>query len=266
MVMPEPNPAMQKTRTWWWQGRLGVSLLFLVFPLLRTEPLQLELSFNGLSEPQNVTLAAILPLHNTEYPWAWPRVGPALIRALERVNDEPTLLPGHRLRIVYDSSESKDGVCSDSVAPLVAVDLKFSYDPWAFIGPGCDYASSPVGRFTTHWDVPMVTAGAAAIGFNMYTSITNTGPTHKKLGEFGVRLHRHFGWHRHAMLMFSDNKDDDRPYYFTAEGLYTQLQLDNITTADKVFNEKTGPVQYDDLISDISQSARGELPVQSLSI
>uniref|UniRef100_A0A8C7IUG9 Guanylate cyclase n=1 Tax=Oncorhynchus kisutch TaxID=8019 RepID=A0A8C7IUG9_ONCKI len=200
------------------------------------------LSFNGLSEPQNVTLAAILPLHNTEYPWAWPRVGPALIRALERVNDEPTLLPGHRLRIVYDSSESKDGVCSDSVAPLVAVDLKFSYDPWAFIGPGCDYASSPVGRFTTHWDVPMVTAGAAAIGFNMYTSITNTGPTHKKLGEFGVRLHRHFGWHRHAMLMFSDNKDDDRPYYFTAEGLYTQLQLDNITTADKVFNEQTGPV------------------------
>uniref|UniRef100_A0A8C8FMN1 Guanylate cyclase n=1 Tax=Oncorhynchus tshawytscha TaxID=74940 RepID=A0A8C8FMN1_ONCTS len=256
MVMPEPNPAMQKTRTRWWQGRLGVPLLFLVFPLLRTEPIQLELSFNGLSEPQNVTLAAILPLHNTEYPWAWPRVGPALIRALERVNDEPTLLPGHRLRIVYDSSESKDGVCSDSVAPLVAVDLKFSYDPWAFIGPGCDYASSPVGRFTTHWDVPMVTAGAAAIGFNMYTSITNTGPTHKKLGEFGVRLHRHFGWHRHAMLMFSDNKDDDRPYYFTAEGLYTQLQLDNITTADKVFNEQTGPVQYDDLISDISQSAR----------
>uniref|UniRef100_A0A8C8MIA4 Guanylate cyclase n=1 Tax=Oncorhynchus tshawytscha TaxID=74940 RepID=A0A8C8MIA4_ONCTS len=197
----------------------------------------------------NVTLAAILPLSNTEYPWAWPRVGPALMRALERVNDDPTLLPGHRLRIVYDSSENKDGVCSDSVAPLVAVDFKFSYDPWAFIGPGCDYASSPVGRFTTHWDVPMVTAGAAAIGFHLYTSITNTGPTHKKLGEFGVRLHRHFGWHRHAMLMFSDNKNDDRPYYFTAEGLYTQLQLDNITTADKVFNEQNGPVQYDNLIS-----------------
>uniref|UniRef100_A0A8C8JNQ7 Guanylate cyclase n=1 Tax=Oncorhynchus tshawytscha TaxID=74940 RepID=A0A8C8JNQ7_ONCTS len=247
---------MQRTRTWWWQGQLGIPLLFLVFPLLRTEPLQLELSFNGLSEPQNVTLAAILPLSNTEYPWAWPRVGPALMRALERVNDDPTLLPGHRLRIVYDSSENKDGVCSDSVAPLVAVDFKFSYDPWAFIGPGCDYASSPVGRFTTHWDVPMVTAGAAAIGFHLYTSITNTGPTHKKLGEFGVRLHRHFGWHRHAMLMFSDNKNDDRPYYFTAEGLYTQLQLDNITTADKVFNEQNGPVQYDNLISVISQSAR----------
>uniref|UniRef100_A0A6Q2ZL82 Guanylate cyclase n=1 Tax=Esox lucius TaxID=8010 RepID=A0A6Q2ZL82_ESOLU len=192
-----------------------------------------------LMDGENVTLAAILPLSNTNYPWAWPRVGPALIRALEQVNDNPNLLPGHRLRLIFNSSENKDGFCSDSVAPLVAVDFKFSYDPWAFIGPGCDYSSSPVGRFTTHWDVPMVTAGAAAIGFKMFTSITNTGPTHKKLGEFGVHLHRHFGWHKHGMIMFSDNKDDDRPYYFTAEGMYTQLHLENITTADLVFNENS---------------------------
>uniref|UniRef100_A0A6Q2ZFK7 Guanylate cyclase n=1 Tax=Esox lucius TaxID=8010 RepID=A0A6Q2ZFK7_ESOLU len=186
-------------------------------------PSPLVLSSNRLLEPQNVTLAAILPLSNTNYPWAWPRVGPALIRALEQVNDNPNLLPGHRLRLIFNSSENKDGFCSDSVAPLVAVDFKFSYDPWAFIGPGCDYSSSPVGRFTTHWDVPMVTAGAAAIGFKMFTSITNTGPTHKKLGEFGVHLHRHFGWHKHGMIMFSDNKDDDRPYYFTDSQVVTVL-------------------------------------------
>ncbi|XP_010871981.2 atrial natriuretic peptide receptor 1 isoform X1 [Esox lucius] len=245
---------MQTTRTLCWQGGLGVALLFLLFPLLRPEPLHLQLSSNRLLEPQNVTLAAILPLSNTNYPWAWPRVGPALIRALEQVNDNPNLLPGHRLRLIFNSSENKDGFCSDSVAPLVAVDFKFSYDPWAFIGPGCDYSSSPVGRFTTHWDVPMVTAGAAAIGFKMFTSITNTGPTHKKLGEFGVHLHRHFGWHKHGMIMFSDNKDDDRPYYFTAEGMYTQLHLENITTADLVFNENS--FHYDSLITEISQGAR----------
>uniref|UniRef100_A0A6Q2ZJA5 Guanylate cyclase n=1 Tax=Esox lucius TaxID=8010 RepID=A0A6Q2ZJA5_ESOLU len=227
----ELKPVMQTTRTLCWQGGLGV--------------------------PQNVTLAAILPLSNTNYPWAWPRVGPALIRALEQVNDNPNLLPGHRLRLIFNSSENKDGFCSDSVAPLVAVDFKFSYDPWAFIGPGCDYSSSPVGRFTTHWDVPMVTAGAAAIGFKMFTSITNTGPTHKKLGEFGVHLHRHFGWHKHGMIMFSDNKDDDRPYYFTAEGMYTQLHLENITTADLVFNENS--FHYDSLITEISQGARGDV-------
>ncbi|KAM6972862.1 atrial natriuretic peptide receptor 1 [Aplochiton taeniatus] len=254
-----------------WEG--GVSCFFLLFPciinptgqsaelLLSSTSSTSSLSANsggGLLVPQNVTLAAILPLSNTDYPWAWPRVGPALYRALERVNSDPSLLPGRRLNLVYGSSENKDGFCSDSAAPLVAVDLKFSHDPWAFIGPGCDYASSPVGRFTSHWEVPMVTAGAPAIGFNTHTSITNTGPTHAKLGELGVTIHRHFGWQRHAMLMFSDNKDDndDRPCYFTVEGLYTRLKAHNISIADMVFNEQLDRVEYQDLVNGISQRAR----------
>ncbi|XP_026875547.1 atrial natriuretic peptide receptor 1 isoform X1 [Electrophorus electricus] len=206
--------------------------------------------------PRNITLAVILPLHNTEYPWAWPRVGPALHRALEKVNSDPTLLPGHHMQLVFSSSENKEGLCSDSVAPLVAVDLKFAHDPWAFIGPGCDYASSPVARFTTHWEVPMVTAGARALGFNMYSSITNTGPTHKKLGEFVARMHHSFGWHRYAMLMFHDKKNDDRPCYFAVEGPYTEMRAYNITAVDMVFNEDAEPVPYADLVHDIRQQAR----------
>uniref|UniRef100_A0A8C1VVF5 Guanylate cyclase n=1 Tax=Cyprinus carpio TaxID=7962 RepID=A0A8C1VVF5_CYPCA len=222
--------------------------------LVELEPLAL----NPHLPQQNITLAVILPLHNTEYPWAWPRVGPALHWALDKVNSDPNLLPGYHLQLVFNSSENKEGVCSDSVAPLVAVDLKFSYNPWAFIGPGCDYSSSPVARFTTHWEVPMITGGARALGFNLYSSITNIGPTHKKLGEFVVRMHRHFGWHKHAMLMFSDNKNDDRPCYFAVEGPYTQMREDNITADDMVFNEDDEPIRYEVLLRDISQKARGK--------
>uniref|UniRef100_A0A8B9JHK0 Guanylate cyclase n=1 Tax=Astyanax mexicanus TaxID=7994 RepID=A0A8B9JHK0_ASTMX len=207
---------------------------------------------------RNITLAIILPKQNTEYPWAWPRVGPALNWALEKVNSDPTLLPGYHMQLVFSSSENKEGLCSDSVAPLVAVDLKFAHDPWAFIGPGCDYASSPVARFTTHWEVPMVTAGAPALGFNMYSSITNTGPTHKKLGEFVVRMHHNFGWHKYAMVMFHDKKNDDRPCYFAVEGPYTEMTADNITAKDMVFNEDDEPLSYADLINGISQRGRGK--------
>ncbi|XP_016126408.1 atrial natriuretic peptide receptor 1-like [Sinocyclocheilus grahami] len=245
-------------------GPLRLTLLVLLsgvsFGVVELEPLAQNQpqSLSPHSPQQNITLAVILPLHNTEYPWAWPRVGPALHWALDKANSDPNLLPGYHLQLVFNSSENKEGVCSDSVAPLVAVDLKFSYNPWAFIGPGCDYSSSPVARFTTHWEVPMITGGARALGFNLYSSITNIGPTHKKLGEFVVRMHRHFGWHKHALLMFSDNKKDDRPCYFAVEGPYTQMREDNITADDMVFNEDDEPVRYEVLLRDISQKARGK--------
>ncbi|XP_042166817.1 atrial natriuretic peptide receptor 1-like [Oncorhynchus tshawytscha] len=208
---------------------------------------------------RNITLAIILPQRNTAYPWAWPRVGPALERAIDTINTDPALLPGHHLGYVFKNSENEEGICSESIAPLMAVDLKFAHDPWAFIGPGCDYTSSPVGLFTTHWDIPMVTAGAPAVGFNginMYPSITNTGPTHKKLGKFGLHICKHFEWKEQVLLMFSDNKKDDRPCYFAVEGLYTELHLNNITSVDLVFEENTGPVNYSDLLHNIKQDGR----------
>lgn len=206
-----------------------------------------------------VTLAAILPLTNTDYAWAWPRVAPALYRAVHQVNSDPWLLPGLELRLVHGSSENHEGFCSDSMAPLVAVDLKQSNDPWAFIGPGCDYSSSPVARFTTHWDVPMVTAGARAFGFKDYAAVTNTGPTHKKLGEFGMKIQEMFGWWAHAMLIYSDNKDanDDRPCYFAVEGLYTLFGGHNISIRDHSI-EADGGLDYRAVVQEVRDNGRGQ--------
>ncbi|KAM4724883.1 atrial natriuretic peptide receptor 1 [Anableps anableps] len=208
-------------------------LLLLFVPLIRADDCSFA-SGNMTDGRQKVSIAAILPKTNTGYPWSWPRVAPALHQAISRVNCDPWLLPGLKLELVSGNSENSAGYCSDSMAPLVAVDLKFAHDPWAFIGPGCDYSSSPVARFTTHWDVPMVTAGARAIGFKLYGAVTNTGPTHLKLGEFTWKIHQDFGWLRHVMLVYTDVKDsnDDRPYYFTVEGVYELLRNQNITIYD----------------------------------
>uniref|UniRef100_A0A8D0CSS8 Receptor ligand binding region domain-containing protein n=1 Tax=Sander lucioperca TaxID=283035 RepID=A0A8D0CSS8_SANLU len=206
---------------------------------------------------QTVTLAAILPLTNTAYAWAWPRVGAALQRAVRQVNSDPTLLPGLTLRLVHNNSENADGFCSDFMAPLVAVDLREDYNPWAFIGPGCDYSSSPVARFTTHWDIPMV-SGKGVLGHpNVHASVTNTGPTHQKLGELGLRLQARFEWQRRAMLVYSDNKDanDDRPCYFAVEGFYTVLGDHNITVMDHSI--ETDNVNYGDVVKAIRNNARG---------
>ncbi|KAL8184580.1 UNVERIFIED_CONTAM: hypothetical protein K2H54_021072 [Gekko kuhli] len=218
--------------------------------------LLVALSQLGPAAGANLTIAVVLPQHNTTYPWAWPRVGPAIQLAIRKINSQPDLLPNHTVRSIFNTSEDDRGVCSDAVAPLSAVDLKMGYDPDAFMGPGCVYTSAPIARFTRHWKIPLVTAGAEAVGFGdkgEYGSTTRTGPSHGKLGEFAVYLHEHFNWTSRALLLYRDNKTDDRPCYFAVEGLYVILpDMINITVEENPFSE----VNYSALIRDIRTKAR----------
>uniref|UniRef100_A0A8U7NNI9 Guanylate cyclase n=1 Tax=Corvus moneduloides TaxID=1196302 RepID=A0A8U7NNI9_CORMO len=214
-------------------------MLAVLAPLLAS---LLALLPGAVTAPAPLTLAVVLPQHNLTYPWAWPRVGPAVRLAAAAVNSRRDLLPGFTLGWVFGNSEDRHGVCSEMAAPLVAVDLRLSHHPAAFLGPGCVYSAAPVARFTSHWQLPLVTAGAEAHGFDdkseEFGLTTRAGPSHRKLGELGVQLHRHFNWTRRALLVYWDERVDDRPYYFAAEGLYMQLPtLRNLTVRDVVFRD-----------------------------
>ncbi|KAM6435639.1 atrial natriuretic peptide receptor 1 isoform 1-T1 [Liasis olivaceus] len=205
----------------------------------------------------NLTLAVVLPRHNTTYPWAWPRVGPGIELAIQKVNAQPDLLPGYTVQKVFGTSENSQGVCSDIMAPLSAVDLKMGYNPDAFVGPGCVYSAAPVARYTQHWGLPLVTAAAEAIGFdikdNEFALVTRTGASHSKLGEFGISLSKYFNWTSCAMLLYWDKATDDRPCFFAVEGLYMQLpSLHNMTIEVVPFMS----TNYTALIQDIKQKAR----------
>uniref|UniRef100_A0A8C8BQP7 Guanylate cyclase n=1 Tax=Otus sunia TaxID=257818 RepID=A0A8C8BQP7_9STRI len=209
-----------------------------------------------------LTLAVVLPERNLTYPWAWPRVGPAVRLAAAAVNARPDLLPGFTLRWVFGSSEDGHGVCSEMAAPLAAVDLRLAHHPAAFLGPGCVYTAAPVARFTSHWRLPLVTAGAEAHGFDdkreQFGLTTRAGPSHRKLGELGVQLHRRFNWTRRALLVYWDEKVDDRPYFFAAEGLYVQLPtLRNLTVMDVVFRDGGN---FSFIIQEIKQKGRVHSP------
>uniref|UniRef100_A0A8V5GN00 Guanylate cyclase n=1 Tax=Melopsittacus undulatus TaxID=13146 RepID=A0A8V5GN00_MELUD len=218
------------------------------------------MGIGGVRAPLNPDGAALERLHgrNLSYPWAWPRVGPAVRLAVAAVNARPDLLPGFQLRWVFGSSEDGHGVCSEMAAPLAAVDLQLAHHPAAFLGPGCVYTAAPVARFTSHWRLPLVTAGAEAHGFDdkreQFGLTTRAGPSHRKLGELGVQLHRRFNWTRRALLVYWDEKMDDRPYFFAAEGLYVQLPtLRNLSVLDVVFR---GGGNFSFIIQEIKHKGR----------
>uniref|UniRef100_A0A2K5PZD0 guanylate cyclase n=1 Tax=Cebus imitator TaxID=2715852 RepID=A0A2K5PZD0_CEBIM len=179
------------------------------------------------SRAGNLTVAVVLPLANTSYPWSWARVGPAVELALARVKARPDLLPGWTVRTVLGSSENALGVCSDTAAPLAAVDLKWEHNPAVFLGPGCVYAAAPVGRFTAHWRVPLLTAGAPALGFGVkdeYALTTRAGPSYAKLGDFVAALHRRLGWERQALMLYAYRPGDDEHCFFLVEGLFMRIR------------------------------------------
>ncbi|XP_014731054.1 PREDICTED: LOW QUALITY PROTEIN: atrial natriuretic peptide receptor 2 [Sturnus vulgaris] len=196
--------------------------------------------------PANLTVAVVLPERNVSYAWAWPRVGPALSLALEALErGEPPLLPRpFSVRVEFMSSEL-EGACSEYVAPLNAVDLKLYHDPDVLFGPGCVYPAASVGRFASHWRLPLITGGAVAAGFSRkrehYSTTVRTGPSAPKLGAFVSHLHAHFNWSARAVLLYVDRKTDDRPYYFTVEGIYQELQDgNNLTVTVHIYSPEEG--------------------------
>ncbi|XP_040436608.1 LOW QUALITY PROTEIN: atrial natriuretic peptide receptor 2 [Falco naumanni] len=194
----------------------------------------------------NLTVAVVLPERNVSYAWAWPRVGPALSLALEALErGDPPLLPRpFSVRVEFMSSEL-EGACSEYVAPLNAVDLKLYHDPDVLFGPGCVYPAASVGRFASHWRLPLITGGAVAAGFSRkrehYSTTVRTGPSAPKLGAFVSHLHAHFNWSARAVLLYVDRKTDDRPYYFTVEGVYQELQDgSNLTVRHHIYSPDEG--------------------------
>lgn len=232
-------------------ARARLALLLLLPPLLLLRG----------GHASNLTVAVVLPLANTSYPWSWARVGPAVALALARVEARRDLLPGRTVRTVLGSSENAQGACSDTAAPLAAVDLKWEHDPALFLGPGCVYAAAPVGRFTAHWRVPLLTAGAPALGFGAkdeYALTTRAGPSHAKLGDFVVALHRRLGWERRALMAYAYRPGDDQPCFFVVEGLYMRVRDRLNITVDHVEFAEGDHDHYTRLLRTVQRKGRGE--------
>nr|XP_055056970.1 LOW QUALITY PROTEIN: atrial natriuretic peptide receptor 2 [Misgurnus anguillicaudatus] len=208
------------------------------------------------SEKGNITVAVMLP-DNLKYPWAMPRVLPAIRMAQEKIHTS-ALLRGQTINLLNFSTEDSSGSCSENVAQIIAVDTKLYNKPDAFIGPGCAYSVASVGRFASHWKLPLITAGGLAYGFDTgeeFKTIVRTGPTTTKLGDFISYLHAHFNWTSRALMIFHDLKQDDRPHYFLSEGIYITLRGENITV-DAYPYEDHQSYNYKNIITFIKDSGR----------
>uniref|UniRef100_A0A7N6BKN6 Guanylate cyclase n=1 Tax=Anabas testudineus TaxID=64144 RepID=A0A7N6BKN6_ANATE len=206
----------------------------------------------------NITVAVMLPDNHHKYPWALPRVFPAILMAHEDLHVKHGLLLGRSINILNFSTEDPAaGSCAESRAQVVAVDAKLYIRPDAFFGPGCVYPLASVGRFASHWKLPLITAGGPAYGFDKrdeYRTIVRSGPSTTKLGDFANVLHTHFNWTSRAVVIFYDLRQDDRPHYFLSEGIFLNLKEEmNITVEAQPYEDDK---DYKEIISFMKEHGR----------
>uniref|UniRef100_A0A8C7F647 Guanylate cyclase n=1 Tax=Oncorhynchus kisutch TaxID=8019 RepID=A0A8C7F647_ONCKI len=207
----------------------------------------------------NITVAVMLPDNYHKYPWALPRVFPAIIMANENLQKKHGVLQGHSIQLLNFSTEDSTGVCAENKAQIIAVDTKLYNKPDAFFGPGCVYSVASVGRFASHWKLPLITAGGTAYGFvngDEYKTIVRTGPSTTKLGDFASIIHAQFNWTSRAILIFHDVKKDDRPHYFLSEGIYIILKAENVTVDALPYQDS--PSYYKEIITFMKDHGRSK--------
>uniref|UniRef100_A0A8C9V6J0 Natriuretic peptide receptor 3 n=1 Tax=Scleropages formosus TaxID=113540 RepID=A0A8C9V6J0_SCLFO len=170
---------------------------------------------------EHVDVLVLLP-RNASYIFSVAAVRPAIELAQRSIASERRL----RFAVRYE-----DSGCGDR-ALFSLVDRGFAQKPDLILGPVCEYAASDVVRVASHWDVPVVSAGALATGFARrdrgYTHLTRIGPSYLKMARSISALFRHFGW-QSALLLYEDDREE-RNCYFTVEAVHSALEAEQLST------------------------------------
>ncbi|XP_053557156.1 atrial natriuretic peptide receptor 3 isoform X2 [Bombina bombina] len=205
---------------------------------------------NPLDEDK-VNMLVLLPKNNS-YMFSLNRVKPAIEYAVKSIQENETLLPGLRFNVQY-----KDSECGN-LALFGLVDTAIQQQkPDVILGPACEYAAAPVARLASHWNIPMISAGALANGFKLkeseYSHLTRISPAYSKMGEMFLAMFRYHNWNR-AMLVYSDNKME-RNCYFTMEGVHEAFSAEGYHMSIYSF-EETSHLDADEIVMSIKNKER----------
>ncbi|KAM3610908.1 uncharacterized protein V6R79_010497 [Siganus canaliculatus] len=173
---------------------------------------------------EDIDVLVFLPQNNS-YLFSHTRVAPAILYAQEKLRAVGQF-SGFHFNIHYENSEYGNN------AMFLLVDRSCSLKPDLILGPVLEYEAAPVARLASHWNIPMISAGALAAGFaekdREFSLLTRISPPYVKMAETFSAMFEHFNW-KSALLVFEDDKEQ-RNCYFTVEGIYHLMVDYNIKT------------------------------------
>ncbi|XP_038558737.1 atrial natriuretic peptide receptor 3 isoform X3 [Micropterus salmoides] len=195
---------------------------------------------------EDIDVLVFLPQNNS-YLFSYTRVSPAIRYAQQRLKTDGGQSSGFRFNIQFENSDC----VYDALFKLV--DRSCGRKPDLILGPVCEYEAAAVVRLASHWNIPVITAGALATGFSNknteFSHLTRIAPSYVKMAETFTAMFEHFAWKK-ALLVYEDDKEE-RNCYFTLEGVY-HLMAD-FTIKPYPFS-KEDPLDTDDILQNIADT------------
>ncbi|CAI5685809.1 atrial natriuretic peptide receptor 3 [Oreochromis niloticus] len=193
---------------------------------------------------EDIDVLVFLPQNNS-YLFSYERVAPAIHYAQKRLKADGGQYSGFNFNIQFENSDC----LYDAFFTLA--DRSCGQKPDLILGPVCEYEAAAVVRLASHWNIPVISAGALATGFanknKEYSHLTRIAPSYVKMAETFTAMFEHFTW-KSALLVFEDDREQ-RNCYFTLEGVYHLMSNYNIEsyvlTEDK-------PLDTDELLRSIN--------------
>ncbi|XP_077863683.1 guanylate cyclase 32E-like, partial [Saccoglossus kowalevskii] len=181
------------------------------------------------------------------------RTGAAYFIALEKVNSDDSLLPGHRL--VYTRYDS-EGYDIETIRAILNFTETEKYA--AFFGPVYSVEAEPIGKLAMVWNTPYMCSSCpddmfAIKNFRFETMIRTFG-TFGQLGGFVKAIAEKFNWDRFAVLLELNTKARLNLFSQPVMSIRNVAMKNNLTIAEFVnFNESTDTVT---MMRDVSKIAR----------
>ena len=210
-----------------------------------------------------IKLGIILP-HVGRYPWIVNNTVPGIRYAVDSIHNRSDLLLNHELHIHIGDSQ-----CSETYGPLVAIDMYLKKMAHVFLGPVCDYSVAPIARFSPHWNIPVISAGALVQAFQNkeeYAQLTRISGSYAKLGSFISQMFDEYTWSISG-LIYSDFAESSRSdCFFVMEAVYHSLRETlqkrhgNKNVWYKSFDERSKPPTYNltNILTDGSHETRSK--------
>lgn len=203
-------------------------------------------SRTSASSDEDINVLVLLP-ENNSYAFSLPRVKPAIEYAKHGMKARGGHISQLNFNIKYINSE-----CGNN-GLFGLLDASCNARPDLILGPVCEYAAAGVARVASHWNIPMISAGALAVGFDHkkseYTHLTRVAPGYTKMAETFATLFEHFSW-KNALLIYDDDREE-RNCFFTMEGVYNILQNEFYHIESHALDSKVQKLDADELIKTV---------------